>query len=247
MKFCPNCGKDNRETAKFCEECGNKFPVVEDEPATLLSGSAAPLRNPATESARPEGISKESFEPGLAAPESAQRPAEMADDPSASFNAGHSYVENQSLPEQGLNQNQFLHSSEFAATGQSQVQASPLPENEQQSTKDVEIPKPRLILEKSTSAAEFPLLGNETHIGRWDADNGIFPDIDLDPFDPDAKVSRRHARITVKNDDFFIEDLGSTNGTFINRGRRLIPGSPQKLNDGDEIIVGKTFLRFRIS
>jgi pSer/pThr/pTyr-binding forkhead associated (FHA) protein len=44
-----------------------------------------------------------------------------------------------------------------------------------------------------------------------------------------------------------MEDLGSTNGTFINRGRRLIPGNSNVLNDGDEIIVGKTFLRFHIN
>ena len=44
-----------------------------------------------------------------------------------------------------------------------------------------------------------------------------------------------------------IEDLGSTNGTFVNRGRRLLPGSPQTLDEGDEIIVGKTFLRFHIN
>jgi pSer/pThr/pTyr-binding forkhead associated (FHA) protein len=36
-----------------------------------------------------------------------------------------------------------------------------------------------------------------------------------------------------------IEDLGSTNGTFVNRGRRLAPGDRQPLKDGDEIIVGK--------
>jgi len=40
--------------------------------------------------------------------------------------------------------------------------------------------------------------------------------------------------------------LGSTNGTFINRGRRLIPGIAQSIKDGDEIIVGKTFLRFYV-
>ncbi|MBK8149201.1 MAG: FHA domain-containing protein [Acidobacteria bacterium] len=41
-----------------------------------------------------------------------------------------------------------------------------------------------------------------------------------------------------------MEDLGSTNGTYVNRGRRLIPGNPHVLRTGDEIIVGKTFLRF---
>ena len=68
----------------------------------------------------------------------------------------------------------------------------------------------------------------------------------VDAFDPDAKVSRRHARITFRGNIHMIEDLGSTNGTFLNRGRRLLPGNPQVLTEGDEIIVGKTFLRFHI-
>lgn len=104
-----------------------------------------------------------------------------------------------------------------------------------------------LLIERGGSAnSEFPLSGEESQLGRWDADNGIFPDVDLDAFDSDAKVSRRHARITFRNGVHMIEDLGSTNGTFVNRGRRLLPGSPQILNDGDEIIVGKTFLRFKL-
>lgn len=106
----------------------------------------------------------------------------------------------------------------------------------------------RLIIERGMSAdTEFALSAEESYIGRWDADNGIFPDVDLDSHDPDAKVSRRHARIAFRNDIYMIEDLGSTNGTFVNRGRRLLPGSPQVLSEGDEIIVGKTFLRFHIN
>ena len=87
----------------------------------------------------------------------------------------------------------------------------------------------------------------ESQIGRWDADGGVFPDVDLDPDDPEAKVSRRHARIKLQNGQYSVEDLGSTNGTFVNRGRRLLPGQPHPLREGDEIIVGKTFLRFHIA
>ncbi|HVF29813.1 MAG TPA: FHA domain-containing protein [Pyrinomonadaceae bacterium] len=106
----------------------------------------------------------------------------------------------------------------------------------------------RLLIERGGAAnTEFQLSSEESYIGRWDADNGIFPDVDLDAHDPDAKVSRRHARIIFRNNVYMIEDLGSTNGTFINRGRRLLPGSPQVLTEGDEIIVGKTFLRFHIN
>lgn len=105
----------------------------------------------------------------------------------------------------------------------------------------------RLMINRGRSAGkEFPVYEDEAYIGRWDADSGIFPDVDLDADDPEAKVSRRHARITRRGDQYFIEDLGSTNGTFVNRGRRLLPGDRQPLNDGDEIIIGKTFLKFQV-
>jgi len=103
-----------------------------------------------------------------------------------------------------------------------------------------------LTIERGQSAGtSFSITRDESVIGRWDADNGIFPDIDLDTVDHEAKVSRRHARILARDGKFYLEDLGSTNGTYINRGRRLLPGTPQPLADGDEIIVGKTFLRFQ--
>jgi pSer/pThr/pTyr-binding forkhead associated (FHA) protein len=106
----------------------------------------------------------------------------------------------------------------------------------------------KLIIQRGGKIGkEFPIVSAESMIGRWDADGGIFPDIDLDQDDPEAKVSRRHARIQFLNNQYLIEDLGSTNGTFINRGPRLLPGTKQPLNNGDEIIVGKTFLKFVLS
>lgn len=108
-------------------------------------------------------------------------------------------------------------------------------------------PHAKLVIERGKSAGKhFALSAMESQIGRWDADGGVFPDVDLDSDDPEAKVSRRHARIIYRDGQYFLEDLGSTNGTFVNRGKRLLPGTRQVLNDGDEIIVGKTFLRFRV-
>jgi hypothetical protein len=105
----------------------------------------------------------------------------------------------------------------------------------------------KLVIERGKSVGkQFLLSSAESHIGRWDADGGIFPDVDLDSDDPEAKVSRRHARITFNDGNYLLEDLGSTNGTFVNRGKRLPKGTRQPLKDGDEIIVGKTFLRFHV-
>jgi pSer/pThr/pTyr-binding forkhead associated (FHA) protein len=108
-------------------------------------------------------------------------------------------------------------------------------------------PHSKLVIERGKSVGKQFLLNSPvSEIGRWDADGGIFPDVDLDSDDPEAKVSRRHARIALNDGVYSLEDLGSTNGTFINRGKRLAANTRQPLNDGDEIIVGKTFLRFQI-
>jgi len=128
------------------------------------------------------------------------------------------------------------------------IEAEPVSFTPTNSSPDVVgVARAMMVIERGDGpGTEFKLVNNESTIGRWDADNGVFPDVDLDAFDADAKVSRRHAKIYISNGTYFIEDLGSTNGTYINRGRRLLPGEAQVLSDGDEVIVGKTFLRFHI-
>jgi hypothetical protein len=94
------------------------------------------------------------------------------------------------------------------------------------------------------AGTQFALTPETNTIGRWDPAVKAFVEVDLTGVDGEAKVSRKHARITFAGGSYFIEDLGSTNGTYINRGDRLIPGDKAPLNDGDEIIMGKTFLKF---
>lgn len=78
---------------------------------------------------------------------------------------------------------------------------------------------------------EFPLeYDREIHIGRGS---------DLDMVLVEDMVSRRHARITTHGGEFTIEDLGSTNGTFVN-GEKI---SRAKLKDGDRILVGTSIIK----
>jgi serine/threonine-protein kinase len=109
-------------------------------------------------------------------------------------------------------------------------------------------PPARLVLTRGgTVGKEFPLEQHgETHIGRWDPDGGAFPEVDLTQDDPEAKISRKHARIYFRQSAYHLEDVGSLNGTFVNRSARLMPGSPQALADGDEILLGKTFFKFKL-
>jgi pSer/pThr/pTyr-binding forkhead associated (FHA) protein len=65
---------------------------------------------------------------------------------------------------------------------------------------------------------------------------------DSDVFLDDVTVSRDHAVIVQRGDDYFLDDCGSLNGTYVNR-RRI---ESHRLADGDELQIGKyklTFLR----
>lgn len=93
---------------------------------------------------------------------------------------------------------------------------------------------------------EFPLEDGNNLVGRWDPDTGSFPEVDLDADDPEAKISRKHALIRIADGKITVEDIGSLNGTYVNRGARLQPGSPVELKTGDEIIIGKTFLKLSV-
>ena len=54
----------------------------------------------------------------------------------------------------------------------------------------------------------------------------------------DTYVSTVHARIFAKGDTYMLEDLGSTNGTYVN-GRRINPHVEESLNHGDILALGK--------
>jgi len=93
---------------------------------------------------------------------------------------------------------------------------------------------------------EFPLEPGNNLVGRWDPETGAFPEVDMEADDPEAKISRKHALIRIENGKITVEDIGSLNGTYVNRQPRLAPGNPVELKTGDEIIIGKTFLKLTV-
>jgi len=94
--------------------------------------------------------------------------------------------------------------------------------------------------------ASFLLQKDSNLLGRTDPHSNIFPEIDLSRFDPETKVSRRHARIWLEGETFLVEDLGSVNGTVINDSVRLAPRQPRVLDSGDKLRVGETTLHFLV-
>jgi serine/threonine-protein kinase len=105
-----------------------------------------------------------------------------------------------------------------------------------------------VVMGTNEMTAQFPInIEGESLIGRMDPNRGIRPEVDLSKYDPAARVSRRHAKIIVQGNQFFIEDLGSANGTFINGTMRLAPSKPHMLVSGDELKLGETTLKFVVS
>lgn len=94
--------------------------------------------------------------------------------------------------------------------------------------------------------ASFNLQKDSNLVGRTDPLSNIFPEVDLSRFDPQTKVSRRHARIWRDGEAYRVEDLGSVNGTVINDIIRLEPRRPHTLDSGDRIKLGETTLHFLI-
>jgi serine/threonine protein kinase len=108
-----------------------------------------------------------------------------------------------------------------------------------------------IVVAKTERVQLFNIDKDSVLLGRTDPRTGIFPEIDLTMYDPQTKVSRRHARIYRQGEQFFIEDLESVNGTIINSvgggSIRLSPKSPRMLSAGDELKLGETTLKFVIS
>lgn len=119
---------------------------------------------------------------------------------------------------------------------------------------DQNLGKPDLLRERGYlvitngdfAGTKLSVTGESVTIGRWAPEVKAFVEIDLSPYDPSAKISRKHARITRENGVYYLEDIGSTNGTYLNKGDRLLPGSKTPLQNGDEIIIGMTFLKFMV-
>jgi predicted component of type VI protein secretion system len=78
-----------------------------------------------------------------------------------------------------------------------------------------------------TPGAAFTLEGDQLTIGRDSANEIVIND---------AEVSRRHARLTFQGGKYVLEDLGSTNGTFVN-GQRL--AGPRVLKAGEVVSFGE--------
>jgi hypothetical protein len=214
MIKCGECGYENMDGLDYCDGCGAKLA------AAAGSSAAAPAAAPSTETKTetPPEPTAESID-GKATPSLAADAKPDGETPTTE------------VPKSD------------APTGEIKPEAAP--ESAPSTTAAAGAPfKAKLsVVRGGRKGQEFPLEDGNNLIGRWDPETGSFPEVDLDADDPEAKISRKHALLRIDGDKITIEDIGSLNGTYVNRQPRLSPGSPAEIKSGDEVIIGKTFLK----
>jgi pSer/pThr/pTyr-binding forkhead associated (FHA) protein len=94
----------------------------------------------------------------------------------------------------------------------------------------------RLLNLQTNVVVEIPPGLAIVHLGK--PNDRIPPDVDLSGFPNSEIVSRIHADIRIEGDAYYIEDVGSSNGTYINNAP-LPMGNRHRLRPGDRIAFGK--------
>ncbi len=230
MPFCPQCGVENPPSARYCDQCG---AVMIPVPA---QGPAAPP--PASGPARP------------AAPPAAVGPS-VCPQCGAAVMAGEAFCDNCGAP--------LLGAARPVAPAPAYGGVPPQPAYPPPRPVAPVTPPPvapaapprttlapaRLIVQPSGAVVALPA-APQALVGRADAVSNFFPDVDLTDYDGiNLGVGRRHARLFVQAGQIMVEDLDSTNGTFLNAAR-LSPRQPAPLKQGDELRLGNLRLKVEL-
>jgi hypothetical protein len=257
MIKCPNCQFNNEDGALFCEQCSTDLggvasisavaaaPPVATPVATPVAEVAAPLATPViAEAAVAEAVPMAHIDaappPGAAVAVAVPMPEPPLASPAAETKpdlAGTPPTMSGSPPTmQPDAAAQTMHPATPLSQGPAAVPAAatPLPAGAQ----------PKLVVLRGLKInTEYPLYEGHNFIGRADEKP---VDIDLEDQEPPDRIwsSRQHALITFEDGMLYIEDLNSSNGTFVNR-TRVYPGQKRPLNLNDVIQIGTVQMKVR--
>ncbi|ACC81076.1 FHA domain-containing protein [Nostoc punctiforme] len=250
---CPSCGASVQADAAFCGQCGYNLhsagvPHVHSGVATTVTPDVSvevpPLvpPDPLLELLQPDALgmsgSTNSHPPSsslpateVAAPPVAPPEAAVIESspPEAEPSVAVPVVSGQSIP--------TPPSLEPAPPSEAELPppAAPAPTATVARTQLQQVIA-RLIHVQTDRLIELPQNLSVIHIGK--PNDRIPPDIDVSGFPNSEVVSRIHADIRVEGDAHYVEDVGSSNGTYINN-LPLLPGNRHRLRPGDRISLGK--------
>ena len=256
MMACPTCGTSVQANASFCGQCGSDLRslsaagtsaesaaastgtavsatpestlktqnfLAENEPAAstgsyTLSGEGTP------DQADPAEGSPDFELPDLVAPDPLLIPEPVGSDP-AEANQPANQPSNEAIA-----QNEASTPVPPVVTPSVPAQQAPPAATQLQSL------SARLRQVQTNTLIEIPRQLSIVRIGKPNEQTP--PDIDVSGFPDSEVVSRTHANLRVEGDVYYIEDVGSSNGTYIN-GLPLAAGNRHRLRPGDRIALGK--------
>lgn len=215
---CLVCNAENLEGSAYCDDCGAKLV----DPSAANVQLKAPTPPPVAASAPPPAAT-----PPPPAPAGLKCPSCGTISP-----PGDNFCVNCGTPlsSQQMQPSQLTEAPAIVPTPPSVIA----------------IPQPQAVAKVIIKGSNREVILNKDvfSIGRQSIADGIYPDIDLTQDDPEAYVSRKHARIVKKDGQFNYEDTGSSNGSYINNGPKLAKNILHPLKNNDVLRVGKTELVF---
>ena len=250
---CPSCGHEVQANASFCGQCGEDLRSGSKTPAPAASNREPEASPAATISSFPSGDTSSDLDSTIKTQnflntEEPNLPTNPASDPAIAastpnnppdFDIPDLIEPDPLLPMEPL-------SGTTSAPPQPDVAQIAPPQAEPPSAPATPAARPmvtqlqtisvRLRHVQTDTPIEFPRQLSVVRIGK--PNDRTPPDIDVSGFPDSEIVSRTHANLLVEGDVYYIEDTGSSNGTYVN-GLPLPAGNRHRLRPGDRIALGK--------
>jgi pSer/pThr/pTyr-binding forkhead associated (FHA) protein/ribosomal protein L40E len=231
-KACPNCGASIQLDATFCGQCGHnlkpaesKSPILLPPPATASSNSAPEIPSvglPATVLTSQEvNLPTISSDPVVSPAVGATPP--IAIEPDVTIPPAEAATVTSAPP--------LEEPAPAAISIETSVETVATPVSKQ-----LQVVACQLLHLQTNTVLEIPPQLQVVHLGK--PNDVVFPDIDVSSFPCAEVVSRVHANIRLEGENYYVEDVGSANGTYINHNI-LAKGNRHLLRSGDRIGLGK--------
>lgn len=244
---CPNCGASVQTDAAFCGQCGFNLkvsnPVAGGQSAPTPLPSAPELETPdpylePSMNPQPDPISNPTSPPNpdptpvpaTVVSQPPEEPAPIPSSPDPDPDIAPPPVVSEPEEEQAA-----VVSPPPAAPTPLSVASTPSASSTVAKTQ-LQVPSAQFLHLQTNTVMELPSNLSVIHVGK--PNDQIPPDLDVSGFPNSDIVSRIHADIRVEGDAYYIEDVGSSNGTYVNH-TPLSKGNRHRLRAGDRISLGK--------
>ena len=219
MATCPSCGASVQSDASFCGQCGFN---LQSQAAT-----AAPDVVEIPESPVPDI-------PPLASPEPLIEPEPIAS--TAAAQAQPPTVEPIAAEPVATVPPASLPAPNSSAVEEAITSAASEPDTSLNRSTQLQFNQAKLTHVQTNGTIELPGSLTTVHLGK--PNDRVPPDVDVSGFPNSEIVSRVHAQLRVEGGVYYIEDAGSSNGTYVNN-MPLPFGNRHRLRSGDRIALGK--------